>query len=383
MTEAGPRTPNALLRYFARSRSLADFATGRDNNFNLIRMALATMVLIHHGFVLTGNPILPTNPLTRLVSDFGEIGVDGFFAVSGFLVTRSLLARHDVKAFVAARVLRIFPGLWVMLIVTTLALTALSELPAKQYLTDHATWSYVAHNATAFFIAFQLPGVFLHQPSGGVNGSLWSLHYELLCYIGVAAAGVLGLAKRRWPFVLAVLACAALFIAIPGEPEYFIGLLRRLGLLFGLGSVAAAYAPKIPLRAVIAAGLFALAFLLDGTLVAPISWSLAYAYGLLWLAYVPSGVIRQFNRLPDISYGLYIYAFPVQQTLIATGLALSPLRNMVGSWLVVSVLATLSWYAIEKPALALKDRLGRQRDPRVDAAVRLRDSAVAADGDGR
>jgi len=97
---------------------------------------------------------------------------------------------------------------------------------------------------------------------------------------------------------------------------------------------------------------------------------------------VPSGVIRQFNRLPDISYGLYIYAFPVQQTLIATGLALSPLRNMLGSWLVVSVLATISWYAIEKPALALKDRLGRQRDPRVDAPVRGHDSEVASAGDG-
>ena len=177
----------------------------------------------------------------------------------------------------------------------------------------------------------------------------------------------MGLARRRWPFILAVLAFGALFVVIRGQPEYFVGLLRRLGLVFGLGAVAAAYATKIPLRLVLVALLAGAAVLLDNTVLAPIAWSIAYAYALLWIAYVPGGVIRQFNRLPDISYGLYIYAFPVQQSLIAVGIAASPLRNMLAAWVIVGVLATLSWYAIEKPALALKNRLGRQRDPRVAA----------------
>lgn len=365
MTADAVRLPSAIQRLFATSPTLAEVATGRDNNFNLIRMMLASMVLVHHGFVLTGNTVPVTNLFTRVVHYFGEIGVDGFFAVSGFLVTRSLLARHDVRAFVAARVLRIFPGLWVMLAVTTLALAALTTLPAQAYLLNRETFAYALRNATGFLITFNLPGVFQSQPVGAVNGSLWSLHYELLCYIGVAATGVLGIARKKWPFVLAVLACAALFVAIPGEPQYYVGLLRRLGLLFGLGATAAAFAQRLPLRAIYAVILAGVGFALDSTLLGPVAWSVFFAYGLLWFAYIPRGAIRSFNRLPDISYGLYIYAFPVQQTLIATGLATAPWQNMLGAWAITATLATISWYAIEKPSLELKDRLGRQRDPRV------------------
>jgi peptidoglycan/LPS O-acetylase OafA/YrhL len=365
MTADAIRPPNVIQRLFAGTESLADVAKGRDNNFNLIRMVMASMVLVHHGFVLTGHPIASTNLLTRLVHNFGEIGVDGFFVISGFLVTRSLLSRHDVGAFVAARVLRIFPGLWVMLTVTTLAFSALTTLPAQQFLLHHETLSYVARNATAFFIAFNLPGLFEHQANNAANGSLWSLHYELMCYAGVALTGLLGIARKKWPFVLGVLACIALFVAIPEHPSYFIGLFRRLGLVFGLGAVAASFSTRIPLRFIYAVILAALGFALDSTLLAPVAWSLFYAYLLLWAAYVPRGPIRAFNRLPDISYGLYIYAFPVQQSLIATGLALTPLRNMLGAWVITATLATISWYVIEKPSLELKDRLGRQRDPRV------------------
>jgi len=359
------RAPAALTNVFWSGPSLAELARGRNNNFNMIRVMLASMVLVHHGFVLTGNPVAETNLFTRMVAGFGAIGVNGFFVVSGFLVTRSLIARHDVSAFVAARVLRIYPGLWVMLLATTLALTALTTLPALQYLTSPETRNYLIHNATAFFISFNLPGLFQDQTNNAVNGSLWSLRYELLCYAGVAFTGLTGLSKRRWPYVLAVLACAALFIAIPGTPNYFVGLLRRLGLVFGLGAVAAVFAPQMRLRLGMVALLGALALALDATIVAPIAWSVAYAYALLWFAFIPRGFIRNFNKLPDISYGLYIYAFPVQQTLVATGLGLSPWRNMVIAWVIVGTLATISWFGIEKHALALKDRLGRQRDPRV------------------
>ena len=140
-------------------------------------------------------------------------------------------------------------------------------------------------------------------------------------------------------------------------------LIPPLGMATGFSMFV--FAPQMRLRLAMVGLLFAIALALERTIVAPISWSVAYAYGLLWVAYIPKGFIRNFNKLPDISYGLYIYAFPVQQTLIATGLALVPWRNMLMAWVIVGTLATLSWYGIEKPALALKDRLGRQRDPRV------------------
>jgi peptidoglycan/LPS O-acetylase OafA/YrhL len=366
VTEREAPAPAAVGR---RATSLAELARDRNNNFNLIRVILASLVLVHHGFVLTGHPVDESNPLFRLVHNFGEIGVDGFFVVSGFLVTRSLIARHDVVAFVAARVLRIYPGLWTMLALTTTALALLSRLSPRQYFTHPLTITYLVTNATAFLIHFNLPGLFENQANDAVNGSLWSLKYELLCYVGVAMTGVLRLARRKWIFVLGVAACVALFLVGGNHPNYFIGLFRRLGLMFGLGACAAAYADRLPMRLWIVGVLALVAAALDFTAADDIGWSVFWAYSLLWFAYVPKGAILKWNRLPDISYGLYIYAFPVQQSLISTGVATSPAMNMLLAGLATATLATLSWYGIEKPALAFKDHIGRQRDPRVTQAA--------------
>ena len=350
----------------ASGQTLASLARDRNNNFNLIRCTLALMVLIHHAFELTGNPVEPSNLAARGLSNFGEIGVNGFFIVSGFLVTRSLLGRATLKAFVLARVLRIFPGLWVMLIVTTLALSLLSSLGPATYLQHPGTWTYAARNATAMLITFPLPGVFTDNPATvAANGSLWSLKYEMLCYLSLAFAGALGLAQRRWPLAAVAAFCAVALILLPGEVNYFFDLMRRLGLCFTLGSTAAAFADKVPMRLSVVAVLVLLALLCDRTALSPVTWTLAYGYSLLWFAYVPKGVLLAFNRLPDLSYGLYIYAFPIQQALIATGIGAAAFTNMGLALPATLICAALSWYIIEKPALELKETLGRRRDPRV------------------
>lgn len=352
----------------ARNDRLDVLARDRDNNFNLLRFCLATMVLVHHAFVLTGHPAIPVNLALRFVAGLGEIGVDGFFVISGFLVTRSLIAKPRVGKFLLARALRIFPGLWVMLVLTTLALTAMSTLDPIAYLGSLTTWKYVVANATAFFITYDLPGVFSANPSAAINGSLWSLRYEVMCYIALAAAGAFGLAQRRWPLALVAAACALAYLVLPADPGFVVGLVRRLGFMFALGATFAAYAGYIPIRGVIAAGGFAAALALDWTPIAPIGWGVAFAYFLLWFAYVPRGAIRHYNRLPDVSYGMYIYAFPIQQTAIALGWGAMPGANMLIAIPLTLACATASWYLIEAPGLRLKNALARRDDPRLEHA---------------
>lgn len=356
-----------------RPPTLAECAVDRNNNFNLIRATLAFMVLVHHGLVLTGNRVDPTNLITRFIAGFGEIAVGGFFIVSGFLVTRSLFGRATVARFGLARVLRIYPGLIVMLLVTTALLAPFSTLAASDYFASIETWRYVAQNATAFFITFDLPGLFRDNLQPAVNGSLWSLRYEILCYMALALAGALGLARKRWPIVLACVACATALLTLPDTIHYILHVGRRMGFLFSLGAVAAAYSAAIPMRFRYLAALAAVALVLDWTPLSFIGWSIAFAYLLLWFAYVPKGAILNYNRLPDISYGLYIYAFPVQQLAIHLGgYGADPLGNILIATPVTILLATLSWYLVEKPGLDLKNWISLRKDPRAESPLPAR-----------
>lgn len=352
------------------AQSLDALAVDRNNNFNLIRATLAFMVLLHHAFMLTGNPIEAQSLVTRFLAGMGEIAVGGFFIVSGFLVTRSLFGRATVGKFCLARVLRIYPGLIVMLLVTTLLLAPFSTVPPAGYFGSVETWRYVAQNATAIFITYPLPGLFEGNSEEAVNGSLWSLRYEMFCYITLALVGLIGLARKRWVFAVGTVTLALALLLIPFDSlPYILAVARKMGFLFGLGALAAAYAPFIRMRLVYAAALFAVALLLDRTPLSTIGWSIAFAYFLLWFAYVPKGPVLAYNRLPDVSYGLYIYAFPVQQLAIQLAVGADPLSNALVAAPVTILFATASWYAIEKPALDLKNWLGRRKDPRADGGT--------------
>jgi len=339
---------------------LGSYTQGRDNNIQLLRLLSAAGVIAFHSYVFTGH--IAEDPVYRATSDtnFGALGVRCFFVMSGLLVTQSWLRRPRLPAFAAARVLRIYPALFAAVALTIILAGISAPLSWKQFLFDPVTIDFAWGNALAWHARYALPGAFPDNIfAGGSNGSLWTLPIELRLYVGLAIAGLAGLLARRalWAAVLAAL--VAIFVArpewLPLEPE--IATVRELALLFALGSLAYVWRSTLPLS--LAAALGGIAFYLWNPwgMGHGVTATLVLAYTVLVLAYHPWLKWPAFNRVGDYSYGLYVYAFPLQQTLIARLPGLNPPELFAVSFLVTLALAMASWHGLEKPALGLRARL--------------------------
>jgi len=343
---------------------LADLAHGRDNNFQLIRLVAAAFVVLFHSFALTGH--WTQEPLWKLAPElnFGALGVKIFFVISGFLVTQSWLARRAPSAFAAARALRIYPALIAATFLTIVLAGASSSLAWGDFLAHPQTLDYAWRVAFGWEIVYRLPGAFPANPfPHDVNGSLWTLPIELRLYVALLTAGVLGLLARRLAWLAALLLLIVIFAV---RPEWFPlapndRVVRELALLFGLGSLAYVWRGVLP----VSLGAAALAVLLvawnpggwpRGALFAPL-----LAYVVLVAAYHPRLRWPAFNRIGDYSYGMYVYSFPLQQTLMQRFPALEPAGLFALSLPLSLAVAACSWHALERPALALKSRFNRPR----------------------
>lgn len=348
--------------YVLRQRipTIADRAAGRDNNFNLLRMLAAIGVLISHAYPISLGPGAE-EPLALALRGWslGSLCVMIFFAISGFFIARSFATKASVSDFLRARALRLFPALIVVLALTVLACAGLSQVPVDVYLA--ATPGYVLRNLTLVFPHYDLPGVFVANPYGpAINGSLWTLNYEVLCYLGVVFCGLLGLLVRPRLFGLACVSlCVAWAVTEASDLHPRLAALAKLALPFAAGMSLWVYREKIPLSPWHAA---------FGGVIAAASWStplfhplliLAVSYAIFVLGYARLPRLQIYNRLGDYSYGTYLYAFPVQQFLAWAGLTW-PLWNMACALPITLVLAALSWHLIEAPALRWKGGASRR-----------------------
>ncbi len=358
------RPPRALAATLDRS------ARGRDNNFNLVRFIAAGLVLVSHSWPLTATP---GEPLERFAGfSLGHLGVDVFFVVSGFLVTGSLLARDTLGDFARARALRIFPALVASAFGTAFLLGPLvTALPLARYLTTWDTWRFALQNAVTWPLGVRwwLPGVYLGNPGGPtVNGALWSLPWELTMYVLLAILGATFL-RARGPasvarlrlVVLAGAATAALghgvneAFALSSRFEIIQGL--RLTALFFTAGALQLVRERVPLGAPLFVGaLVALGVALRFGGAWHALYPLALGYIVLWLALVPAGPVRLYNRIGDYSYGFYLWQFPIQQAVMLRRPEASPFELMAMAAPIALGLAALSWHLVESPALALKHR---------------------------
>jgi peptidoglycan/LPS O-acetylase OafA/YrhL len=327
------------------------------NHFDLARFVAALMVMASHAFALTqrGPYVEPLVYLSGHRTDMGAVGVAAFFIMSGYLITGSWQRNHDLGDFLRARALRILPGLAVALIFCA-AVGALLTVSPERYLPS--ALSFVGRNLLMFRGQGELEGVFLHNPlSPTINGSLWTLRYEVMCYLAVAALGLVR--QLRAPVLLVVwaLCCAGIASGLAEQVNTGRELLSKLLPLLGwFMAGACAYqwrALTIPLTVWLGvAALAVLVPLLGGNLVlmAPL-----LALALLRLLQLP-GPLTSFGRYGDFSYGLYIYAFPVQQWLVSQMPQQTPWENFLMAFPLTLLLAVLSWYLVERPCLRLKSR---------------------------
>lgn len=366
----------------------------RCNALNAWRLALATGVIVWHSFPLTGHQ-MDFAPARHLLSDGF---VDGFFAVSGFLITASWLNNPRPRAYFAARALRILPGLWACLIVTAFVIApigvAIQGGSAAALLLSTEPFEYVIKNSA---VAWVQPGI--GDTPNGIpwphmwDGSLWTLLWEVFCYIGVAIVGVTALRRRRWfvPAALVLaLVCGALlpplsrYEGVPPSEQQDIdpttGMLVLAAIAARFATMFLAGALLYQLRNVIPAR-WSLVAVSAGVVAASSVLANYRLLGAVALAYmiIASGVLIHSERLrlrTDVSYGVYIYAFPIQQVLVMYGLGrlVHPLIFAVVAAAITLPLAFASWFFVEKPALQLKSRFKRATppvspDPRIDSST--------------
>lgn len=355
--------PSNVPVWFARRIAPHDLRTD-GNIFTLLRWLLASTVMFSHGWDLTQSRAGLDPSVALLTMPVSRLAVFLFFSLSGFLVAGSLIKR-GVAEFAWARALRMIPGLWVMLIVTTVGLgLAFSTLAPSEYFRDRSTWHYVLRNGLLLGGEYDLPGVFAGHPFPVVNGSLWTIPQEVRCYIVLALLGAAGLmATRRWlltGFVIAV----AIHLVVPADIIPALENPRRLALSFFLGVLAYVCRDRLwlswPVAILSAVLALTLAHLAKGSAGGMASIQIGLAYFVLVAAFrVPARMKRWSAAVPDYSYGIYIYAFPAQQTAIALTWAVTPIANILTGLAITLPVAALSWHLVEKPCLQAKRLRGR------------------------
>jgi peptidoglycan/LPS O-acetylase OafA/YrhL len=360
---------------------LSDYAVGRDNNFTLLRFSAAMTVLFAHSVSALGLPPEREFFYNRIGFSLGEMGLDMLFVTSGFLVTASLVNRQDLIGYLWARVLRVYPALWVMLLLTVFVLApALSSLPPADYYASAQTWDYFRKCATLIGgIRYSLPGVFDTVPlKHEFNGSLWTMPVEVRMYLYLAAAWVVFA-------VVPALRIRALSIVSPLAALVFLGIILygRLGggalnganiriFMYLSGSSLFMWRAKVPMSLALMLGILAaLVCASFDKSVFFVVYALVLPPLVLHLVYLPGGPIRAFNNWGDLSYGVYIYAFPVQQTLALAFPGMSLAAMMASSAAVSCGIGALSWNLLEKRALALKDDFTRATERALDRALAL------------
>ncbi|MEZ5852798.1 MAG: acyltransferase [Hyphomicrobiaceae bacterium] len=359
---------------------LRDVLDASRNNFGAIRLAMALAVLVSHSYWLTTGQVA-LEPLHNLTGyTLGEHAVQVFFFLSGVVVTQSLMKSGSLLDFTLARALRIFPALVVCVLLTAFVLgPAISTLAPAAYFSDTGVFAYVVRTLTLSTGSAPLPGVFAETPVPNlVNLSLWTLKYEVACYILLGVFGMVYLRFERLRSPLTVGLAVAVVAAFagwtqPNEPFGFSDSLRYFVVFFGAGTLAYLMRDWLLLTWRALPPLFALFVLSIGTDFVQLASALFLGYATLVVAAIPVGRLRSFTNVQDFSYGVYILHCPIQQALVDRVDGMGSLELAIVSTLIVVPLSIASWNLIEYPAIrARRSIVGLLRNDRLrDDADRL------------
>ena len=366
----------------------ADLSLNRDNNFDFLRFALAVLVIYSHSYTLLG--LDHAEPLVRASKGqlaFGSFAVNSFFVISGFLITMSWVRCRGAGDFFRRRALRIYPGFILAMLVMAFVVAPLGSDGTAPLFSGAQMKQLVVQTATLG--EYKCPGVFtgdqVHYTLGGmgvINGSLWTIRYEFLCYVFVAILAAMGLVRRP-RLVLALFAALliwfVLFSALKARQNELPPLLalavKKAGMwprfltYYMAGVVFYVWRERLPYSHWLA---------LACLVIVAVSLRLPYgthwavpvfgSYLLFYLAYNRGLPAKHFARPGDFSYGIYLYAFAVQQLIVLwfdEKLGLTPVELFLWATPATILLAVLSWHGVEKHFLKMKHRRkAEQSQPR-------------------
>ncbi|AUS04133.1 acyltransferase family protein [Pseudotamlana carrageenivorans] len=336
------------------------------NNFDFLRFLFAVFVVITHAFAISGygeNKEWGMQLSNNQVA-LSQIGLSGFFLISGYFMIQSLQRSKSILDYFKKRFLRLFPALMVLLIITVLLLPIVYEGKIPFY-ENKQVFTYIPNNLSLYCFQPVIKGVFDNNPYHSINGSLWTLRYEFSMYIAI---GLLYFIKNNLKLVRVVI--GAVFIVMLICYNFF---LQRFGgasvlgmqgshiLNLGLFFVCGSFLATLRLEHIKNKK----AVLLIGAMVLLISVYFNFYMHIkhimlpivvLLIGFIPLPFFSSFGKFGDASYGVYIYSFPVQQGLMYFfELKLYPLMFL--SVFISIILGYLSWWLVEKQALWLKTEL--------------------------
>ena len=328
--------------------------------FDGLRLVAALAVLFTHSYAQLGRGQL--EPLTRFTNgstDFSELGMITFFAISGNLVTQSWFRDPSIWRFFMRRSLRIIPGLaFVIFLSFAIIGPILTTLDVADYFSRREAWTYLA-KVLVFPSQYGLPGVFADNPFPTVvNGSLWSLRVEVALYCAIGVLGVVRVRGAQRTLLAVATYCLAIYVVLTtGDSVSQITFFHQAIVLFAnaipffIGATLALTALSSERLWLVAATLTGLTLALEST----------PAFKPLLVVALPVVVIQigrecrcDLSRFGDYSYGLYVWGFVVQQTVVNYVPTLEPTSLFFVAVGPAFVMAALSWHLVEKHALRWK-----------------------------
>ncbi len=346
-------------------------AASKTDNLNLIRLLLAVLVIFSHAYALILGDTDRHEPFYQWTRDIsaGTLAVYAFFFISGFLITASWEHSRSFLDFFAKRVLRIYPAFTVALVGCAVLVWNICPEFNSFITTNHWTGQWIKMVARDA-VCLQSDCIsdvhcFAHNPRPGwTNGSLWTIPLEFKCYLGVLVAGVCLVLRSRW-LVLIMAAFSYEFclltINAPSHKQ------DQFYLCFIFGAAAWMWKDKIPFSArLAAASLAGLVITSHFKFWLSVTLPVTLGYCLLWLAYGKKLPLAGWTGKTDVSYGTYLYAFPIQQILVShmaeSTMLQWPVVNFLITVPVTLALAFLSWTLVEKPCLSLKRFFGKKEE---------------------
>ena len=354
------------------------------NSFTLLRLVLAILVVLCHSYTLLGRTT-PLSAATGGLMNEGTLAVDAFLAISGYLILASAARSRNFIGFLTRRVLRLLPALVCALLFSAFVVGGLAyEGTFAQYvrLDEGGPWRWVLNWLTLNVQPEQwgITGVFTGNPTTSINVSLWTIKFEVFLYLIIALLMLTTLYRRRWVYI--AFFAVFLLLRLPletfhlrlwntGDTRFWVlshwnySRLCETGTFFFAGTLLYAFRKEMPRRwymavislmTLVLTGLLCAAVDTEAVPLASLPWHLAWCLGLpclvIYLGGSPLGA--KFANLGDLSLGVYVFSYPIQQLIIHVNPGIPPLALFLLTLLIVLPLASLSWRCIEAPVLRLK-----------------------------